>query len=111
MVLQDVWHPAEVFDGGQLLQKSMPFATTPMVLAECGQHGISKSELRLGNVAADEVRIVGSEMVLPQALAREKQPGAPIHHQSRGLRHRNVRRVTVPLTTGQQPVVASNPPM
>jgi hypothetical protein len=71
---------------GQLSEPGGALATAPPILAVNGQENIAKRQLRLGQIAADEVGVFRRKCGAVQSLLDKEQTGGAIHQQAGGFR-------------------------
>ena len=65
--------------GIERLQPLVALTATPVVLPQRGQDDVPQRQLRLGQVPAHKIRILGRELVASQALRGEQQAAGPVH--------------------------------
>src|ERR1051326_7700369 len=90
MVLEHSRQPRQVLAGRNAHEPFMASATTPMVLPSGGQHGIAKSQLRLGQVAAHEISIFRRKRIALQPFLGKQQARAAVHEEARRSEERRV---------------------
>src|SRR5262249_39608817 len=73
-----------------------------MILPIDGQQDVAKRQLRLGEIAPDEVGVFRCKRLLLQLLAGKEQTGTAVHQEARGFREWNALSVTVIGAAGQQ---------
>src|SRR5436190_12038994 len=75
------------------LQTPMTFAAIPMISAQDREHRIAKRELRLGQIASNEVLLFNRDRVGAKIHLGEQQTGAAVKQKARRLFGRNRARV------------------
>src|SRR5262245_5747838 len=85
----------------KLLKAIATFDTAPVIAIESRQHDITKGQLRLREIAPDEIALLGSEFAVVQKFPGKEQAGATVEQQPRGFAQRNILRLEVMFAAGK----------
>src|SRR4029079_11953320 len=73
----------QVFDLRKPIQTLVPLNAAPVVLAENSQDRVAQGQPRFGQIASNEIAVLGCELGFEEQLFGEEQSGAAVEQKSR----------------------------